>query len=279
MSNKIEQKGEFRKIISIIISLIKKYYIMEGRNLFGVDLPQLTKEEVLEKIKKGLKEQRDFFHIVSLNPENFVIAQENELFKKVLQKAQLRIIDGIGVVLAARILNLRIGERITGVDLMEELIQLAGEQRLKVLLIGGKEKLANDLSICYQKLFPKAKFIGIEGVKNIKKVKFREEKKIFSIVSLFKPHLVFVAFGSPYQELWLWKNRKRLKGCICLGVGGGFDFLSGRVIRAPLFLRRLGLEWLFRLSIQPWRFKRQLRLIKFLFLVFKEKGKRIKVNF
>jgi len=83
--------------------------------------------------------------------------------------------------------------------------------------------------------------------------------------------LIFVAFGSPAQELWLYKHRGKFKGIVCMGVGQGFDVLSGQVKRAPLLLRKIGLEWLYRLITQPWRWRRQLRLVKFLWLVFKEK--------
>ncbi len=79
--------------------------------------------------------------------------------------------------------------------------------------------------------------------------------------------ILFVAFGSPKQEIWIAENLSRLPVKVAIGVGGAFDFVSGKVRRAPILMRKLGLEWLFRLIIQPWRIKRQLRLIKFIFLV------------
>jgi N-acetylglucosaminyldiphosphoundecaprenol N-acetyl-beta-D-mannosaminyltransferase len=86
-----------------------------------------------------------------------------------------------------------------------------------------------------------------------------------------KVDILFVAFGSPKQEIWLSENLKKLPVKVAMGVGGSFDFISGRVSRAPRILRALGLEWLFRLVIQPWRIKRQLSLLAFIFLIFKEK--------
>ncbi len=84
----------------------------------------------------------------------------------------------------------------------------------------------------------------------------------------FKPHLVFVAFGSPWQELWIERHRNQFQNCVVMGVGGAFDFLGGKVPRAPVIIRRLGFEWLFRLIVQPWRLRRQLRLVRFGWLIF-----------
>ncbi len=244
---------------------------MTKNKILGITVIPQSKKNILEKIKKYLENPTDFFHIVSLNPENLVIAQNLENFKRVINTAQIRIVDGIGVVMASRILNVKVGERLTGVELMKELITMPSERRLRVLLIGGKPNLAVKLADCYSKRYPKAKFLGIEGIKNIKNPQKKEEKKIFSIVANFKPQIVLVAFGSPDQELWLFRHRDQFKNCLCMGVGGAFDYLGGVVPRAPVFIRRLGLEWLFRLIIQPWRWHRQLRLIRFVWLVGKEK--------
>lgn len=244
---------------------------MNDNNLFDITIPTDSKKDILEKIKKVVKTDHSFFHIVSLNPEILVIARENKKFKKVVRSAQMRIIDGIGVVLACRSMRIKHGERLAGVDLMKELIWLAGKLCLRVLFIGGNDSLANKLADCYQREYPQAKFFGLEGIKNIKNPQKEEEEKIFSIVSHIKPHLVFVAFGSPDQELWIERHKNLFKNTIVMGVGGAFDFLAGAIPRAPKLLRILGLEWLFRLIIQPWRFKRQIRLIKFIFLVLKEK--------
>lgn len=244
---------------------------MERKNLFGVRIKKNKINDILEKIKKNIGRTKGFFHIVSINPEIVVITQEDELFKKVVDKAQIKIIDGKGIVAAGKILGVDVGDPLTGVDLMLDLLKTAERRSLRVMLIGGRANLAKSLADCYSKKFSKARFVGLQGIKNISHPKKKEERMIFSIVSAFKPHLVFTAFGSPYQELWLWRNRRHFQGCVCMGVGGAFDFLSGKVPRAPRFVQKMGLEWLFRLIIQPWRWKRQLRLIKFGFLVLREK--------
>jgi N-acetylglucosaminyldiphosphoundecaprenol N-acetyl-beta-D-mannosaminyltransferase len=250
---------------------------MESNKILNIIIPTETEKDILEKIKKYIKQPTGFFHIVSLNPENLIIAQQNQEFKKVIKTAQIKLIDGIGIVLAGWLQNISL-KRFTGIEMMAKLIKLAEERRLTVLLIGGKPNLALRLTQCYQNKYHKAIFYGLEGIKNIKKPQKTEEKAIFNIVSDIKPNIVIAAFGSPDQELWLARHADQFAHCVCIGVGGAFDFLSGEVPRAPLILQKIGLEWLFRLTAQPWRFKRQLKLLKFVWLVLREKIDNLKLS-
>ena len=124
---------------------------------------------------------------------------------------------------------------------------------------------------CYQKKYPQAKFFGVQGIKDISNVYEKENKEIFSIVTEAKPNLVLVAFGSPSQEKWLWTHRDKFSGCVCMGVGQGFDVYGGLVKRSPVWIQKIGMEWFYRLITQPWRWRRQLRLIKFSVLLIKQK--------
>ncbi|MDO8497832.1 MAG: WecB/TagA/CpsF family glycosyltransferase [bacterium] len=239
--------------------------------MLGISLRSERKKDILDKIIKNIKGQGEFIHIVSVNPENLVVADKNEKFKKVIQTAQIHIIDGIGIVIAGRLLGEQAGERVGGVDLMRDIVKLADRLPLRIVLIGGSSNLANKLAECYSHKYPASQFKGIEGIRNILSVKKEEEEGIFSIVARLMPHIVFVAFGSPEQEMWIDRHKEKFQGMVCMGVGGAFDYLSGSVPRAPQIIRRVGLEWLFRLIVQPWRWKRQLRLIEFMWLVMREK--------
>lgn len=247
---------------------------MNKNKILGITVPNDSKSDILEKIRKYISKPKGFFHVVSLNPENLVITHEDSNFRKVVETAQLKLVDGAGIVLAARLLNVPIGERMTGVELMETMIKMADKLRLRVLLIGARSNLALKLVECYEKEFPRARLKGAYGIQNIKKPRHEEEKAIFSIVARFKPHILLVSFGSPDQELWLARHKKEFSGIVAAGVGGAFDYLSGNVIRAPKFMRAIGFEWLFRLINQPWRWKRQLRLIKFIQLILAEKWRK-----
>lgn len=239
--------------------------------LLDIPVESYTKRQVLEKIEKYLSDPSGFFHITSLNPENFVLSDSDEVFKKVVTASQIKIIDGVGVVVAGRVLGLILGPRYSGVDLMTDLLSIAHERRLRVMLIGGRPKIAEKIVECQRGKFFEAEFFALEGISDIKHPTQEEEKTIFSIVARYKPHFLFVAFGSSAQELWLYNHRSRLEGIVCMGVGGAFDYLSGEVVRAPQIVRNAGLEWFVRLLRQPWRIRRQTKLLTFVKLIVKER--------
>lgn len=246
---------------------------MNTFKLLGISLQPDSEKSILEKIKKYIEAPRGFFHIVSVNPENIMEARTNNDFKKVVETAQIQIMDGSGIIWAGKMKGEPHMERVTGVDLMETLMRGAGKERRRTMLIGGSPKVAEILAECYQQEYPEAKFLGLTGINDIKNIQKSEEEAIISIVRDYMPQIVFVSFGSPAQELWIERHKSEFEGAVCMGVGGAFDFLSGRVGRAPVFIRKMGLEWLFRLVTQPWRFKRQLKLLEFVGLILLHKNK------
>lgn len=240
--------------------------------LFDIPVRPLSKKQVLDEVSSFLsKKSNEMFHITSLNPEIIVLTKQDESFKDALCQSSLKIVDGVGVFVASKVLNIDAGERYAGVDLMKEIIELAGKERLPTVLIGGKANLALELADCYNTKFGSKTFYGVEVPQNISGMNTSEKNHIISAISALKPRILLVAFGSPTQEKWIEANKDVFKGMVCMGVGGAFDFASGTVRRAPWFVRRLGLEWLFRLIIQPWRIKRQMRLLTFVKMVVIER--------
>ncbi len=236
---------------------------MKITDLLQKSLHPKTKKEILEEIEKSISENRSFYHIVSLNPEILVTASHDPEFEKVILAAQMTIVDGVGVRIASLIRGIQVGERYPGVDLMSDMLKIAHTRRLRVLLLGGGPKIAEEVANRQKQNGSQAEFYSSEAFQNISNPTFKESHDVLSIVAAARPHMIFVAFGSPAQEKWIWANRAHL-GTFCMGVGGSFNFLSGKTARAPYLLRVSGLEWLFRLATQPWRFKRQLRLLSFL---------------
>ena len=118
---------------------------------------------------------------------------------------------------------------------MQDLLKTASDRCLRVLMIGGKDNLALRLVQCYLDRWPQTKFKGLQGIADIKNIKKEEEHKIFSIVAAYKPQLVFAAFGSPDQELWLNRHNKEFAQCVVMGVGGAFDYLSNNIKRSANF--------------------------------------------
>lgn len=240
-------------------------------SLFDTPLDPLTYQDTLEKIKKYLSNPPIFRHIVSINPENVILAQDNAEYRDVCNKSDLALTDGIGIIIASKILGKTIPERIPGSFLLPKLLDLAGAMSSRVLLIGSQANLAVNIAECYSRSYPEAKYIGIEGYKNKSKPTKDEEQAIEDIVRSTRPHFVFVSFGSPFQELWIYSHRALLKDSICMGVGGAFNYLSGVSPRPPHLITQLGFEWLYRLVSEPWRVQRQLsRLPRFAILVLKQ---------
>jgi N-acetylglucosaminyldiphosphoundecaprenol N-acetyl-beta-D-mannosaminyltransferase len=241
------------------------------RTLFNIKLQSYSKKLILEKIQTCIKKQEYFFHIVSLNPEIIVEAKNNSKFLQALQNSQEMIIDGVGVYFLAKLKGLKDIDRITGVDLMQDILAHLSGQSIRVMFLGGEYLVAEKLAQCYKKIYPAGVFMGEQGIKDIHSSNIKSEtNNILDKVVEFRPHIIFASFGSPFQELWFWENRDKLKGVVCMGVGGAFDFIVGNVARAPKLIRILGLEWLYRLILQPWRWRRQLKLIKFVQLGAKE---------
>lgn len=226
--------------------------------ILGVGFNNLTKKEVLEYI---LESSAGKYYIVTPNPEILVIADSDKNYKKTLNNARLALPDGIGVLLAAKFLGFSFKEKITGIGLLESLCQAAAKQPITVGFLGGAEAVAVKAAECLKKSYPSLKVSFAAP-----NLKFKVQNSKFP-----KTDILFVAFGSPKQELWIAKNLSKLPVRVAIGVGGAFDFISGRVPRAPKWMQDLGFEWLFRLIIQPWRIKRQLSLLKFTYLVFEEK--------
>lgn len=209
---------------------------------------------------------KSFKNVVSLNPENAVVAVENESFRKIyFNTNSIAIADGIGILWAAKMLQIENVSRTTGADLMCEIVKKHKDK--KILFLGGKYDVAEKVVQYFKnQVNNNGEFIALGGVD-------KNDTNLINEVVKINPDILFVAFGSPHQELWIESNSEKLSKVLCMGVGGGFDFIAGILPRAPTHLRNLGLEWLFRLFIEPWRVKRQLRLVRFVWLVFLAKLK------
>jgi len=228
--------------------------------LLGVGITNASKHEILEFIYTGLQNSDKKFYIVTPNPELLVIAQEDREYKSILNNAKIALPDGTGVILASKLVSRPLKTRIAGIDFMESLCEYVSKRPITVSFLGGGPTIAEKTAECLRKKYPGLKISW-----------FSQDFK--DSLSSKKTDILFVALGSPKQEVWISKNIQNLNAKVVMGVGGSFDFISGEVVRAPRFLQNLGLEWLFRLITQPWRIRRQFSLIKFVLLVIKEKFK------
>jgi len=238
--------------------------MLEKKNILGVWVTNASMDKILEYITRGLKKSSKKYFIVTPNPEFLTLANSDISYKKILNKAKIALPDGVGLMLASRVLNRPLKERVTGVDLLESLCSSVSEKPITVGFLGGRDGIADKAAECLLKKYPGLKVAFAQSEYNVYKNynNYNGYKRI---------DILFVAFGVPKQERWIYENLDKLPIKVAIGVGGAFDYISGRVPRAPWFVRKIGFEWLFRLIVQPWRLKRQLALLEFAFLVLKEK--------
>jgi len=215
--------------------------------------------------------------IITPNPEFFVFARHHPWFKACLDKADLAIPDGVGLVWASRFLNRPIKGKIAGTDLLAGLCQVASKKGWQVAFIGGEKEVAQKTLSVLKKRYPGLQGWAETGPELVLKngqwtpTSQRRIDEVIKEINAKKPDLLFVAMGMGKQEKFLADNWPKLQVKSAMGVGGAFDYLSGNLPRAPKWLRRIGLEWLYRLLRQPWRWKRQLRLMEFVGLILQKK--------
>jgi len=238
---------------------------VSDRRLFivGVPVDPATFESMLTHIETWIARRDRVYQICTVSPEFVMIAQDNPDFMRALHQADLCVADGVGLLLAARLLGRRLPERVTGSDGVPLIARRAAERGWKLFLLGAApgvaERAAARLVADNPGLIIAGTYAGSPAP--------AEEAEIVARVNASGADILFVAYGAPQQDLWIARNRDRLSVAVAMGVGGTFDFIAGVVPRAPRWMRRLGLEWLYRLYRQPWRWRRMLRLPRFVWAV------------
>ncbi len=235
-------------------------------------LVSTSKKRLLRFLASRIDQAQKTF-VTTPNPEFLIYAKENPWFKAVLNKANIAVPDGIGLLWAGKILGQPIKERISGTDLIGELCVLAAKKGWNVYFFGGEQGTARE---AFLKL--KKRYSGLEGWSDSgprlelidgkwPTASVKEARKTIQKINAKKPDLLFVALGMGKQEKFISDNWEELEVKLAMGIGGAFDYFSGRISRAPRWIREIGLEWLYRLIREPWRWKRQLRLLKFVWWI------------
>jgi N-acetylglucosaminyldiphosphoundecaprenol N-acetyl-beta-D-mannosaminyltransferase len=198
-------------------------------------------------------------HVVTINPEILMRARRERSYGELLERTRLNVPDGAGIIAAARLRRLAIPERVTGVDLVDDLAGLAAVHGYRLLLAGAAPGVADEAAAELQRrhpgLVPPATLVGEPGPTG--------DTEARTAIREFCPHIVLAAYGAPAQEYWLDRNLKGAAPVVGIGVGGTLDYLAGRIPRAPVSLRRVGLEWTYRLAREPWRWRRMRALPTF----------------
>jgi len=233
----------------------------------GVPADIVTLEEAVDRVRAMLSQNGPHF-LASINPEICVASQQNRSLRATLLAADLGIPDGVGIVLASRLRGGRLRQRVTGIDLLQELCALAAREGKSVFFFGGADGVAAAAAARLVSQYPGLQVAGTQHGY----IKPAEEEAVAVKIAAAAAQIVFVGLGSPRQELFVALHGEATAARVLMVVGGAFDVLSGRLPRAPHLCRRLGAEWLYRLFMEPRRWSRVLSLPRFLVLAVIKKN-------
>ena len=250
------------KSITINLGITKKI------RLFNIPIDAITMKETLKKVEQVIETKNQIHHTV-VNAGKIVLMQSDKNLAKSVIEADIINADGQAVVWAANLLGKRLPERVSGIDLMEELVKQSFEKGYKCFFLGAKEEIVLKLVDIYKKQYTEDIIAGYRNGYFDR----GEEEQIAKQISDSGANMLFVAITSPKKEIFLNTYKEQLRNVnFIMGVGGSFDVITGKIKRAPLFMQNIGLEWLFRFLQEPIRMWKRYTIgnIKFILLVIKE---------
>lgn len=218
-------------------------------------------DEALRRVE-GFVDEGGPHLVATVNPEFVMRANEDKNFARALESADLCLPDGSGVVWAARRLGCSISTPVTGVDMVPLLAALCARRGFPLFLLGAAPGVAAELASRLRSEHPGLEVNSYSGSPDP-----AEDRETLRLIHEHGTQVLLVAFGHPRQELWIDRLRNRLGVAVAIGMGGAFDYLTGRVPRAPEWMRKAGLEWSYRLWKQPWRARRMAVLPQYAFKV------------
>lgn len=244
------------------------------RQIFGVPFFVGTKQSLLAfftRLISNSPEKRRLQVVFTPNPEQMTLALHDAEFKQLLTSSDINLPDGAGIVWALRRQGVKVN-RIAGRGLFHELLLLSREEKWRIFLLGGRPGSARLVAKQFQ--LDSSVFDCDEGASDIKHEAREEKQRVLGKIKSFKPDILFVAYGAPWQEKWVMENRGELEAAgvkLAMVVGGAFDYEAGLVPKVPKLIESANLEWLWRLVTEPWRWQRQLKGLEFFWRVLTSK--------
>mgnify|MGYP000533685362 CR=1 FL=1 len=230
--------------------------------ILGIKINKLDLGQAIKEIDKFIISEGNKY-VVTPNSEMIVMAQKDKKLAHIINNSDLSVPDGAGVVLASKLNREKLSERVAGFDLMGALLNLASEEGYSIYLLGSKPGIVD---ITRDKILLKYPDLEISGIHHGYLDKGLQ-KGVIEEINHLKPDILFVGMGVPLQEEFIYNNISTLRVKIAMTVGGSFDVLAEKVNRAPIWMQRLNLEWLFRLIQEPRRIGRMTALPKFVYMV------------
>ncbi len=234
--------------------------------ILGVNVDSVTMAQAIAQIENLIAARKNSI-VATANAEMLLMATHDDELKNILNSAELVVADGAGTVWAAHHLGYEMPERVAGFDLVQELMKISPTHDYKIFLFGAAPSIADKAKLKAEQLYPGIKIVGVRNGF----FTAADEPEIIAQIKKSSPDILLVALGVPKQEKFLAKYKSELNVPVSIGVGGTFDVMAGVVKRAPLWMQKLKLEWLFRAMLQPSRAGRLIALPKFVLKVFASK--------
>jgi N-acetylglucosaminyldiphosphoundecaprenol N-acetyl-beta-D-mannosaminyltransferase len=255
----------FLSLTRVLMRRTADEQIPEEVEAFGVRISPVSMSEALDKIEGFIRDRKPH-HVVTSDANAILRAQEDTEYADIIRRAALITPDGFGVIWGARLLNLPIYERVTGVDMVTGICERAAANGYSIYILGAAPGIA---ATAAQKLMEKYPGMRVAGTQH-GYFKPEEEDEVVRTIHNARPDVLFVAFGIPKQEKFIARHLHELNVPVSLGVGGSFDVYSEKLKRAPEYIQRSGMEWLYRVWQEPWRWKRMSYVPRFMVFALRE---------
>ena len=227
--------------------------------LFSVSVDAVTLDETVTAVRSMIASGGAHQHVV-INAAKVVELARDPKLRSVIQSCDLVNADGMAVVWASRILGTPLPERVAGIDLFERLVQVAHEDGRSVFFLGATDEVVGQMVQVFEDRYPG---LCVAGYRN---GYWQDDAEVINAVRAAAPDLLFLAIPSPRKEFWLNEHLHELDVPFVMGVGGSFDVVAGKVVRAPVRMQRMGLEWAWRLGQEPRRMWRRYLLTNTAFI-------------
>src|ERR1700678_2692025 len=219
--------------------------------VLGVPFHNVTMDEAVALIEEQIREG-GFHQVATANVDFLKNSMKNQELRDILCSCEMIVPDGMPIVWISRLIGTPLKERVGGVDLVDRLAEVSARRGYGIFLLGASESRSQRAAKVLKQRFPELRIVG-RHLPEARPLDQMDHEGILRRIEEAKPEILLVAFGNPKQEQWLAMHRDRLKVPVCIGVGGTLDSLSGTMRRAPLWMRRNGLEWLHRTMQEPKR--------------------------
>lgn len=238
--------------------------------ILGVPIDNVTLDEVAVITKNLIEESNKTCKMIfAPNVEFIMTAQKDKMFFDILQASGLSTPDSIGIMIGAKLQKKKFKQRIPGQAYFRKIIETGEKEGWTFYLLGGSQDVIEKTKKNIENLYPKVKIVGYHNGY----LDENTEKEVINEINMLKPNVLFVAMGAPKQEKWIYNHKDVLKVDVATGQGGTFDYEAGRIKRAPVFIQKIGIEWLWRLMKEPKRIIRMRVLPVYLLKLFFKKDK------